>query len=99
MITENIMLRLDLKKQLQHLSIDKDEYISSMLINGASYLLGEEDKDIMVLDPNDDYLQFTMKIEESLKDEIKGYCFERGIKIKAFWNEVAYIVIQKNGDF
>lgn len=98
MITENVMLRSDLKKQLQHLSIDKDEYISLMLIKGAKYIL-QEDKRISELNLDENYLQFTMKIDESLKDRIKEFCSEREIKIKAFWNEAAYIVIQKNGDF
>lgn len=98
MITENVMLRSDLKKQLQHLSIDTDKYISVMLIEGAKYIL-YNDAEVSRVSINDTCVQFTMKIDEILKDRIKDFCSEKEIKIKDFWNESAYIVLQKKGVF
>lgn len=98
MITENVMLRSDLKKQLQHLSIDTDKYISVMLIEGAKYIL-YNDVEVSRVSINDTCVQFTMKIDEILKDRIKDFCSEKEIKIKDFWNESAYIVLQKKGVF
>ena len=92
------MLRSDLKKQLQHLSIDTDKYISVMLIEGAKYIL-YNDAEVSRVSINDTCVQFTMKIDEILKDRIKDFCSEKEIKIKDFWNESAYIVLQKKGVF
>lgn len=98
MITENVMLRSDLKKQLQHLSIDVDKYISIMLIEGAQYIL-DNDVNVSKVSVDDTCIQFTMKIEEELKNRIKVFCLDKEIKIKDFWNESAYIVLQKKGVF
>lgn len=97
MITENIILREDYKKQLKHLSIDTDIHVSSMLINSAKYIL-HNNKDIqptlMEMDA-----PFTMRIEKDLKKEIKEFCKDKQIRIKDFWNEAAYIAIDFKGDF
>lgn len=98
MITENVMLRSDLKKQLQHLSIDTDKYISTMLIDGAKYILHNNTK-ISKISSSDDCVQFTMKIDAELKNKIKGFCLDKDVKIKDFWNESAYIVLSKEGVF
>lgn len=98
MITENVMLRSDLKKQLQHLSIDTDKYISVMLIEGAKYIL-YNDTEVSRVSVNDACIQFTMKIDENLKNRIKDFCSDKEVKIKDFWNESAYIVLQKKGVF
>lgn len=96
MITENVMLRSDLKKQLQHLSIDTDKYISTMLLDGAKYILNNNIK-ISEISSTDNCVQFTMKIDANLKNEIKSFCFDKNVKIKDFWNESAYIVLNKKG--
>lgn len=98
MITENVMLRSDLKKQLQHLSIDTDKYISTMLIDGAEYIL-QNDIKISEISSTGDCVQFTMKIDADLKNKIKGFCLDREVRIKDFWNESAYIVLRKKGVF
>lgn len=97
MITENIVLRSDSKKQLKHLGIDKNAHVSDMLIEGAIYLLKNDftAHDFIY----DDCEGFTMKIDKDLKSEIKQFCKDKGIKIKDFWNEVADITIQMQGDF
>lgn len=98
MITENVMLRSDLKKQLQHLSIDVDRYISVMLIQGAEYIL-KNNVDVSKTSIDDTCIQFTMKMDKDLKKQIKNFCNEKEIKIKDFWNESAYIVLEKRGVF
>lgn len=97
MITENIVLRSDSKKQLKHLGIDKDAHVSDMLIEGAIFLL---ENDFAAHDfIYDDCVGFTMKIDENLKKQIKQFCKNKGIKIKDFWNEVADITIKMGGEF
>lgn len=98
MITENVMLRSELKKQLQHLSIDTNKYISVMLIEGAEYIL-QNNTQVSEVSVNDICDQFTMKIDEELKHRIKSFCVERDFKIKDFWNESAYIALQNGGVF
>lgn len=97
MITENIVLRSDSKKQLKHLGIDKNVHVSDMLVNGAIFVLKN---DFAVHDfVYEDCEGFTMKIDQDLKRQIKQFCKDKGIKIKDFWNEVADITIKMNGDF
>lgn len=98
MITENIMLRSDLKKGLKHLSIDKDKYVSSMLISGA-YDLMDKNRTVQSSKYYNDFDSFTMKIDKELKDLIKTFCSEKDVKIKDFWNEVAIIVLENDGEF
>lgn len=98
MITENVMLQSDIKKKLQHLSIDTDKYISVMLIEGAKYIL-QNHIEVPKIPSNDTCVQFTMKIDEELKNTIKKFCADKEIKIKDFWNESAYIVLKKKGVF
>lgn len=97
MITENIVLKSTSKRQLKHLSIDNDIYVSTMLVDAAKYILNNEKK-VMRLS-YDDCEPFTMKINEDLKTEIKQFCQENDVKIKDFWNEAADIAIQKEGVF
>ena len=97
MITENIVLKSESKKQLKHLSIDKNIYVSTMLIDAAKYIL-RNDKKVMRLTYND-CEPFTMKIDENLKIQIKQFCHEKDVKIKDFWNEAADIAINKEGVF
>lgn len=97
MITENIVLDSDLKRELKHLSIDIDEYVSVMLVNGAKYIL---DNDITVKKIiANAYEPFTMKIDEGLKQKIKVFCRDEDIRIKDFWNEAGFIAIEKGGVF
>lgn len=95
MITENIVLEANLKKQLKHLAIDKNIYVSTMLINGARYFLDNNKKVAQTF--FDEYEPFTMKIDENLKKEIKDFCIQKDVRIKDFWNEVAYIVVESEG--
>ncbi len=95
MITENIVLETNLKKQLKHLAIDKNIYVSTMLINGARYFLDNNKKVAQTF--FDEYEPFTMKIDENLKKEIKDFCIQKDVRIKDFWNEVAYIVVESEG--
>lgn len=97
MITENLVLHPDSKKKLKHLSIDKDIYVSVMLINGAKYVLKNNLKLKRTLFSN--YDPFTMKIDENLKKEIKVFCKENDLRIKDFWNAIALIAIEKEGEF
>ena len=97
MITENIVLKSESKKQLKHLSIDKDIYVSIMLTNAAEYILHNDTKVVRLT--YDDCEPFTMKIDKDLKDQIKQFCYEKDVKIKDFWNEAADIAIQKEGVF
>ena len=98
MITENIMLCSESKRMLKHLSIDQDIYVSTMLVNGAKYLIDDDPESIdKSSDYCNDFSPFTMKIDKDLKDEIKKFCKEKEIKIKDFWNEVAKIIIINNG--
>lgn len=95
MITENIVLESSLKKQLKHLSIDNGLHVSTMLIDGAKYFLSTNSNIVPALFDSEE--AFTMKIDEGLKQEIKTFCAEKDIRIKDFWNEVAHIVIKKEG--
>ena len=97
MITENIVLKSESKKQLKHLSIDNDIYVSTMLIDAAKYILNNDKKVVKLT--YDECEPFTMKIDEGLKDQIKQFCKEKDVKIKDFWNEAADIAIQKEGVF
>ena len=96
MITENIVLESDLKNKLKHLSIDEGIYVSTMLVSGAEDILEEGYGVRQTI--SESYDPFTMKIEDSLKTEIKKFCSDRKIRIKDFWNEAAYIAIQKYGE-
>lgn len=95
MITENIVLEANLKKQLKHLAIDKDIHVSTMLINGARYFLDNNKKVTQTF--FNEYEPFTMKIDENLKKEIKDFCIQKDVRIKDFWNEVAYVVVESEG--
>lgn len=95
MITENIVLEANLKKQLKHLAIDKDIHVSTMLINGARYFLDNNKKVAQTF--FDEYEPFTMKIDANLKKEIKDFCIQKDVRIKDFWNEVAYVVVESEG--
>ncbi len=97
MITENLVLYSDSKKKLKHLSIDKDIYVSTMLVNGAKYVL--DNRLEVKKASSDSYEPFTMKIDEDLKRDIKLFCKLSEVKIKDFWNTVALIVIKKEGEF
>lgn len=97
MITENVVLETDLKKSLQHLSIDNEKYISTMLVEGAQHII-DHDLEI-VQSSSDSYLSFTMKIDDELKSDIKTFCSEKNVKIKDFWNYSAYLVIKEGGQF
>lgn len=88
MITENIVLRSDYKKDLKHLSIDMDIYVSEMLVNSAKYILSN-DLEVHQTSKDFQYENFTMKIEEDLKSKIKQFCKNQDVKIKDFWNEAA----------
>lgn len=95
-ITENIVLESDFKNKLKHLSIDEDVYVSTMLISGAKDILSNNYNVRQTI--SESYDPFTMKIEDSLKAEIKEFCSDRKIRIKDFWNEAAYIAIKKFGE-
>lgn len=95
MITENIVLEANLKKQLKHLAIDKDIHVSTMLINGARYFLDNNKKVTQTF--FNEYEPFTMKIDANLKKEIKDFCIQKDVRIKDFWNEVAYVVVESEG--
>ena len=97
MITENLVLYSDFKRKLKHLSIDNNIYVSTMLIDGAQYVLKN---DLYIKKANfETYEPFTMKIDEDLKKDIKSFCKENNVKIKDFWNTVALITIEKEGEF
>lgn len=93
MITENIVLRSDYKRDLKHLSIDTGEYVSVMLINAAKQIL-LDNKDITPAPSDYDYDPFTMKLDKDFKREIKTFCLDKSIKIKDFWNEAAYMIVR-----
>lgn len=93
MITENIVLRSDYKKELKHLSIDTDVYVSSMLIDAAKKILSQN-INVASTSPDYSYDPFTMKLDKTFKREIKTFCLDKNIKIKDFWNEAAYIAIK-----
>lgn len=97
MITENIVLRSDYKRDLKHLSIDTDKYVSLMLIDAAKQIL-KNNTNIIATSPDYNYEPFTMKIDKELKKEIKMFCFEKSIKIKDFWNEAAYVAINTESE-
>lgn len=96
MITENIILRLDLKKKLKHLAIDNDTHVSLMLIDGADFVMNGN-KPVPEVSSEDDFEAFTMKIDKEFKGKIKEFCRQQDVKIKDFWNEVAYIVVEMEG--
>ena len=93
MITENIILNSDLKKKLKHLSIDINQHVSTMLTMYAEKIL-EEDYYIHLTSSDEEYESFTMKIDEDLKNSIRVFCMKRGVKMKDFWNEAAFMLIQ-----
>ena len=99
MITENIILKEEYKKELKHISVDTNIPVATMLIACAAYIL-EEDRDIDKFHRKEQYDQFTMKIDEDLKSKIKDFCKEKEIRIKDFWNESAKMAINisKEGD-
>ena len=97
MITENIVLDSDLKRDLKHLSIDIDKYVSLMLVDGAKYIL-DNNVNVKKIIANS-YEPFTMKIDEGLKNKIKIFCKNEDIRIKDFWNEAGFIAIEKGGMF
>lgn len=95
MITENIVLQSDLKKELKHLAIDKDTHVSLMLMDGAKYVL-DNNKKVERID-FDSYEAFTMRIDKVFKLRIRQFCNENDIRMKDFWNEVAHIIVKTKG--
>lgn len=95
MITENIVFRSDFKKDLKHLAIDQNVSVSSMLIDEADYVL-ENDKNIDKIE-FDSSESFTMRLDSDLKLRIKNFCYNHDIRIKDFWNGIAFRII-KNQD-
>ena len=94
---ENIELYEDLKLQLKHLSIDNNTSVSEWMLKGAHYVL-ENDPEITITLAGD-YSTYTMNIPTSLKQEIRAYVDEKGVKIRDFWIKVAELIIETGGQF
>ena len=97
MITENIVLRSDYKKELKHLSIDTGIYVSKMLIDEAEIIL-KNNKQVSATSSDYSYDPFTMRLDKMFKRDIKTFCLNKNTKIKDFWNEAAYMAIRRFSD-
>lgn len=92
MITDNIFLETDLKRQLKHMSIDSGVHVSTMLIEEAERVINV-DYPIKELYKNSDYDTFTMKVDPDFKEKVRQFCEERDLSFKKFWNTVALNVV------
>lgn len=98
MITDNIFLETDLKRQLKHMSIDSGVHVSTMLIEEAERVVNV-DYPIKELYNNADYDTFTMKVDPDFKEKVRQFCEERDVSFKKFWNTVALNVVNDSEEY
>lgn len=93
---ENIELNSQDKIRLKTISAQQVKHMKDMLLEEAKVIM-ENGDDIPRVEREDESNRSSLiiKLDESLKDEIKVYCGVKSVRIRDFWVECVQRIIKR----